>query len=64
MVGQAEVVVDAPNQHFFTSKHHPIGDVPLKLGKGEVPVGVLGMLAKWSAVIADAVENVQNVLFC
>ena len=49
---------------FFPPKHHPIGDVALKLGEGEIPVGILGMLAKWSAVIADAVENVQNGLFC
>ena len=64
MVGQSEVIVDTPNQHFFPPKHHPIGDVALKLGEGEIPVGILGMLAKWSAVIADAVENVQNGLFC
>ena len=48
----------------FPRNSHPVGDVPFQLGKGEVAVGVLGVLAKRAAVIADAVENVQNVLFC
>ena len=64
MIGQAEVVVDAPHQHFLPSESHLVGDVPFQLGKGEVAVGVLGVLAKRATVIADSVKDVQNVWFC
>ena len=61
VVGEAEVVVDAPDQDLLPPKGHAVGDVSLELGEGEVSVGLLGVLPEGSAVVADAIENVQNV---
>ena len=61
MVGEAEVVVDAPHEDLLAPEGHPVGDVALQLREGEVAMGVLGVLAKRSAVAANAIKNVQNV---
>ena len=43
VVGQAEVVVDAPDQDLLSPKGHAVGDVSLELGEGEVSVGLFSV---------------------
>ena len=46
VVGQAEVVVQAPGEHFFAAEHHAGLDFAFQLGKGEVAVGVVRVRAR------------------
>ena len=60
MIGQAQVVVNAPNENFLPSESHLVGDVSFQLGKSEVAMALTGMLSDGAPVLTNAVENIQD----
>ena len=61
MVGQAEVVVQAPVQHFATAEHHPRTDLPFEFRKRIITVAQFLVLADRAAgVLVYSVKNIHN----
>jgi hypothetical protein len=59
MVGEAEIIVETPVKHFLAPEFHPRGDLPLKFGKNEVSIGLLGILPERAHVPLDLGKNVH-----
>jgi hypothetical protein len=60
MIGQAEVVVQTPHQHFLAAEGHVCAEFAFQLREGKVAVCLLGVAADGAGVFADLVEYVVH----
>jgi hypothetical protein len=61
MVGESDVVIKTPNQHFFASEGHMRAEFSFQLWKSEVAMRFFRMLTQRAAILGNAIKNVQRI---
>ena len=59
VIGQAEIVVDAPANHFFAFENHAITQFAFELGKHVVTFGYFGVLAQGAGLLENTIEQIH-----
>src|SRR5687768_13595855 len=63
MVGQPEIIIKAPDDHFLAAEFHAAGNITFQFRKGKVPVSTLTMLTNGTVIFQKPLEDICHKIF-